>query len=68
MTSNNNLQILRNNIEQLDKVHHINILKILETNNINYTENTNGVFINLTTPNKDIPIIRKFKNASINSP
>ena len=60
MTSNNNLQILRNDIEQLDTVHHINILKILEKNKINYTENTNGVFINLT--NIEEKTIDKIKN------
>lgn len=43
-----NLESLRNSIENLDKVHHINILKILEKNNVNYSENNNGVFINLT--------------------
>ena len=43
-----NLESLRNSIENLDKVHHINILKILEKNDVNYSENNNGVFINLT--------------------
>jgi hypothetical protein len=56
----NNLQVLRNNIEKLDKVHHINILEILEKNSINYSENTNGIFINLT--NIEENIINKINN------
>ena len=39
---------LRNNIENLEKIHQINILKILKKHNIEYTENTNGIFINMT--------------------
>ena len=38
---------LKNNIENLDKNLHIKILKILKVNNIEYSENKNGIFVNL---------------------
>ena len=34
-------------IEKMDKVNQLYILKILYENNCDYTENSNGVFINL---------------------
>ena len=40
---------LRNKIQSLEKIHQLHILKIINDNNIPYTENTNGVFINLST-------------------
>jgi|UniRef100_A0A6C0C1C8 hypothetical protein len=48
MNDSINLENLRNSIEKLDKVHHVNILKILNKNEVNYSENNNGIFINLT--------------------
>jgi len=51
MNKTDNLQLLRNQIEKLDKVHHIGILKILKENTVQYSENTNGIFINLTKVN-----------------
>jgi len=60
MESTNNLQLLRNNIEKLDKVHHVNIFKILKKNNVKFTENTNGIFINLITINAIV--INEIKN------
>ena len=54
MNKTDNLQLLRNQIEKLDKVHHIGILKILKENTVQYSENTNGIFINLTKVNNII--------------
>jgi len=51
MNKTDNLQLLRNQIEKLDKVHHVGILKILKENTVQYSENTNGIFINLTKVN-----------------
>lgn len=48
MNKTDKLEILRNQIEKLDKVHHVGILKILKENMVNYSENSNGIFINLT--------------------
>ena len=60
MNKTDNLQLLRNQIEKLDKVHHIGILKILKENAVQYSENTNGIFINLTKVNDTIiGIIKK---------
>lgn len=50
-----NLVKLKERIEKLSKFHQIGILKILklsETCTLN--ENNNGVFVNLTTINKDV--------------
>ena len=45
----NNIKII---IEKMDKVHHIEILKILINEKNNYiNENNNGIFINLTDLN-----------------
>ena len=46
------LKNLRDIIENLDTIHQLNILKILEEININYTENSNGIFINMSLLNK----------------
>tara|TARA_B110000908_G_scaffold172239_1_gene238520 strand:+ start:309 stop:650 length:342 start_codon:yes stop_codon:yes gene_type:complete len=51
MNETDNLQVLRNKIEKLDKVHHIGILKILKENTVQYSENSNGIFLNLTNVN-----------------
>lgn len=51
MNKTDDLQLLRNQIEKLDKVHHIGILKILKENKVQYSENSNGIFINLTKVN-----------------
>lgn len=48
------LKNLRNKIQTLEKIHQLHILKILIENNIGYTENSNGVFINMVTLNEDV--------------
>lgn len=40
-------------IESMTKEHHIEIFKILKLYNIKYTENNNGIFINMTNINDE---------------
>ena len=49
MNDLNNLIQLKNQIENIDKIHHVKILKILKNNNIKYSENRNGIFVNMTS-------------------
>ena len=50
------LEILRDKIQNLNNVelHHLKILKIFKDNNCNYSENSNGVFINMNNITDDI--------------
>jgi len=48
------LKYLRDKIELLTVFHQIEILKILHTNKVTFSENKNGVFVNLTYVNPDI--------------
>ena len=41
------LKILRDNISELGLIENIEIFKILQKNNVKYTENNNGIFINM---------------------
>ena len=52
MTDISELKRLRDHIENMDTIHQIHIFKILKQNQIEYTENNNGVFINMTLLNK----------------
>jgi len=45
---------LRDNIQSLDKFHQIEIFKIFKAHNVNYTENRNGIFINMNELDKKI--------------
>jgi len=51
------LKQLKDRIEVLNQHHQIQILKIITQNNVAYTENKNGAFINLT--NVDGAIVSK---------
>jgi hypothetical protein len=51
------LKLLKDRIEALNQHHQIQILKIVTQNNVAYTENKNGSFINLT--NVDEGVISK---------
>lgn len=42
------LTLLKNKIEELNKVNQIEILKLLLNDKIHFTENKNGIFFNLT--------------------
>ena len=48
------LKYLRDKIELLNAFHQIEILRILHTNNVTFSENKNGVFVNLTYVSSDI--------------
>lgn len=49
LQSTDNLNKIKQIIEKMDKVHHIEILKLLsKQENVNFNENNNGTFINLT--------------------
>jgi hypothetical protein len=41
------LKGLQNDIKKLDKIHHLKILKILRNNGVKYSENRNGIFVNM---------------------
>lgn len=43
---------LKSRIEKLDKIHQIKILDILIKNQIKYSENRNGIFLNMDSLNK----------------
>ena len=53
MTDINELKLLRDHIEIMDSIPQVHIFKILKQNQIEYTENNNGVFINMTLLNHD---------------
>ena len=48
----NDLKQLRNVIQALSKEKQVHIFKIFDNNNVVYTENNNGIFINLTEVNE----------------
>ena len=48
------LKMLRDNIEALPVFHQIEILRILYKNHITFSENKNGVFLNLSYVNLDV--------------
>jgi DNA repair ATPase RecN len=43
------LVVLKEQIENLDAFHHNKILKIMVKNNIKYSENRNGIFVNMNS-------------------
>ena len=48
------LQIIKENIEKMQDAYHLQVFNTLrEDDKINFTENSNGVFINLTTLDED---------------
>lgn len=49
-----NLLHLRNSIETLSKESQLEIFKILKDNNVDFSENKNGVFFNLSLINKNV--------------
>ena len=64
MTDINELKQLRDHIENMDTIHQIHIFKILKKNQIEYTENNNGVFINMTLLNNDT--LKHIRNLILN--
>jgi hypothetical protein len=39
---------LRDSIEKMEKIHQMHVFKILKKSNIEFTENSNGIFFNIT--------------------
>lgn len=39
---------LRDTIQNMDSIHQVNILKIIKKNHVDFTENSNGIFINMS--------------------
>ena len=57
----NDVSKLRDKIQKLEKIHQLHILKILMDDDTHYTENANGVFVNMGTLNADVIVkIRKY--------
>ena len=55
------LKVLRDIISELDVCEQVEVLKIIEKNKIKYTENKNGVFINMNKlNNKTITDLEQF--------
>ena len=51
----NNTELkIRDQVEKMEKIHQVNILKIFKKHNIDFTENSNGIFVNMTILNPDI--------------
>jgi len=54
---------LRDKIQKLNKFHQLEIFRIFKTQNANYTENRNGIFINMNNLDKDtLKIIKEYLN------
>ena len=54
LESINNLNKIKKVIENMDKIHHIEILKLLnKQENVSFNENNNGTFINLSNLKND---------------
>ena len=43
------LKKLRDSIQQLEKIHQVYILKLFNMHSVPYTENSNGIFVNMST-------------------
>lgn len=48
------LQNLKNTIEGLNQTYHKQLFNIFHKNNINYSENRNGVFINISNLSEEV--------------
>lgn len=45
---------LKKKIENIDTRHHIEIFRIFQENNVSFSENRNGIFINMNNINNEI--------------
>lgn len=48
------IKILRDNIQNMEKIHQLQILEICNNRHVQFTENSNGIFINMTLLNDSI--------------
>ena len=44
----NDVKKLRDTIQEMDAIHQVNILKIIKKNTVDFTENNNGIFNNMS--------------------
>jgi hypothetical protein len=54
MRKNEILSNLRNEINKLEKRQHVEILRLLTKNKVHYSENRNGIFVNMILLDEDI--------------
>ena len=45
---------LRDKMEKMNNIHHLKFLEIIKNHNIQFSENRNGIFINMNSLNKNI--------------
>ena len=50
----NKIKILKDSIQNMEKIHQLQILEICNNHHVQYTENSNGIFINMTLLNDSI--------------
>ena len=65
MTENKNTELIniKNKIEEMNKFHQIEILKILKNTNVILNENKNGIFVNLSDiSNDNLDNLKKYIN------
>jgi len=67
----NQLKKLKEKIDTLEMCEHVELFKIFIKNNIKYTENSNGIFINMNKLSdnclQDINIFLDFINKNLNN-
>ena len=51
---NSDLISIRDQVEKMEKIHQLHVLKIFKKHDIEFTENSNGIFVNMTILSKDI--------------
>jgi DNA repair ATPase RecN len=50
----NDLNVIKNKVESMNKLQQCEVFKIFLINEIDYNENSNGIFINLTNVSKNV--------------
>ena len=52
--NNSTLISIRDQIEKMENIHQLHVLKIFKKHNIDFTENSNGIFVNMSILSNDI--------------
>lgn len=50
----NDLNVIKNKLESMNKLQQCEVFKIFLINEVDYNENSNGIFINLTNVSKNV--------------
>lgn len=50
----NDLNVIKNKVESMNKLQQCEVFKIFLINEVDYNENSNGIFINLTNVSKNV--------------